>query len=163
MNKSTIAFLAAIILAIIASFAVGYNMCQRHYEKAFKQADTVYKVKWVRDTIYEPKDSIIYKWRTAYLPVHDTTEVSDTVTVHDSVLVEVPIWEKSYASSNYNLTIRGFQPELVNIWIKQQEKIVTVPYRKQWSFTIGPQVGVGYTPKGWQPYAGAGITFGYSF
>ena len=163
MKQSTIVLVLALILALIASFVAGGLVAQKHYEKALKQADTVYKVKWVRDTIYEPKDSIIYKWRTAYLPVHDTTEVHDTTIIRDSVLVEVPIWEKSYASTNYNLTIRGFQPELVSIWIKQQEKIITVPYRKQWSFTVGPQLGFGYTPKGWQPYAGAGITFGYSF
>jgi hypothetical protein len=36
-------------------------------------------------------------------------------------------------------------------------------YRKRWSFTVGLQVGIGYTPAGVQPYAGAGVTFGYSF
>lgn len=131
--------------------------------KAFKGADTVYVEKWVHDTVLEPYEVVKVETKIVPLPVHDTTEVSDTVNVRDSVLVEVPITEKSYASSNYHLTIRGFQPELVDIWIRQQEKIITVPYQKRWTFTVGPQVGVGITPKGWQPYAGAGITFGYSF
>jgi len=60
-------------------------------------------------------------------------------------------------------TVRGFQPELVDIWIRQKETTIRVPYRKHWSLTVGPQIGYGLTPKGAQPYAGAGITFGYSF
>lgn len=163
MKQSTISIVIALILALLVSFAAGGLVVQRHYEKALKRADTVFVEKWVRDTIYEPKDSIIYRTVTAYLPVHDTTFLRDTVRVRDSVLVDVPIWEKSYVSQNYHLTIRGFQPELVDIWIKQKETFIKVPYRKPWSFTVGPQLGFGYTLKGWQPYAGAGITFGYSF
>lgn len=163
MKPSTIALVIALVLAVAASFLAGYIMCQRHYMKAFKGADTVYVEKWIHDTVPEPYEVVKVETKIVPLPVHDTTEVHDTTTIQDSVLVEVPITEKSYASSNYHLTIRGFQPELVDIWIRQQEKIITVPYQKRWTFTVGPQVGVGFTPKGWQPYAGAGITFGYSF
>ena len=163
MKASTIALVAAFILAVAASFVAGGLIVQRRYENALKRADTIFVVKWKRDTIYEPKDSIIYKWKTVPLPVHDTTEVHDTTTIRDSVLVDVPIWEKPYVGENYRLTVRGFNPELVDIWIKETEAIVKVPYRKRWSFTAGPQVGVGYTPQGWQPYAGAGVTFGYNF
>lgn len=163
MNRSTIILIIAIIASLVLSFLAGCLVMQRHYEKALQTPDTVTITKWVRDSIPVPKDSIIYRTKVVPLPVHDTTEVHDTTTVRDSVLVDVPIWEKSYVSQNYNLTIRGFQPELVNIWIRQQEKIVNIPYRKRWSFTVGPQVGYGFTPEGWQPYAGAGVTFGYSF
>ena len=83
--------------------------------------------------------------------------------VHDSVLVEVPITEKRYEAENYRATVRGFQPELVDIWVRETSTTIRVPYRKRWGFTAGPQVGIGYTPAGVQPYAGAGVTFGYSF
>ena len=163
MKLSTIALIIALIFAVGASFGLGCVITKRRYEKAFNGADTVYLERWIHDSVPVPKDSIIYRTKVVPLPVHDTTEVHDTTTVRDSVLVDVPIWEKSYVSQNYNLTIRGFQPELVDIWIKQKETLVNIPYRKRWSFTIGPQVGYGFTPQGWQPYAGAGITFGYSF
>ena len=163
MKPSTISIVIAIILALLVSFAAGGLVVQRHYEKALKQADTVYIEKWLPQPVPEPKDSIITNYIAVPFPVHDTTEVRDTTIVRDSVLVDVPIWEKSYVSENYHLTVRGFQPELVDVWIKQKETFIKVPYRKPWSFTVGPQLGVGYTPKGWQPYAGAGITFGYSF
>lgn len=163
MKRSTIILIVAAILAVGASFVLGYRFGRRGNAKTVGEPDTVLVERWVRDTVYQPKDSIIYKWKTAYLPVHDTTEVHDTTTIRDSVWVDVPITEKHYASENYRATIRGFQPELVDIWVKQTERTITVPYRKRWTLTAGPQVGVGYTPQGWQPYAGAGVTFGYSF
>ena len=138
-------------------------MCQRHYEKSLKQADTVIKVEWKRDTIYEPKDSIIYKVKPVYLAVHDTTEISDTVTIRDSVLVDVPITEKTYTGENYRAVVSGFEPELVDIWVKQRTVTITKPYRERWAFTVGPQAGYGITPKGLQPYLGVGMTFGYTF
>ena len=125
--------------------------------------DTIYVEKWVRDTIYQPKDSFIVRWQTAWLPVHDTTYIRETERVVDSVLVDVPISEKVYEGENYRATIRGYQAELSDIWIKQRETTITVPYREHWSLTLGPQGGIGITPKGVQPYAGFGATFGYSF
>ena len=163
MKASTIALIVALVFAVGASFFLGYISARHKYDKPIQGKDTVTITKWERDTIYEPKDSIIYKWRTAYLPFHDTTEVHDTTVVRDSVLVDIPIWEKPYVGENYRLTIRGFQPELVDIWVKQTMKYVYIPYQKRWVFTVGPQVGYGFTPQGWQPYAGLGITFGYSF
>ncbi len=163
MRKPSIFLLLAVLLAVGASFWLGSTITRKRYESALNRPDTVTITKWVRDTVYEPKDSLIIKWKTAYLPVHDTTYLRDTLHTIDSVLVDVPISEKGYASENYRVTIRGYQAELTDIWIKQKETIVTIPYRKHWSFTIGPQLGVGFTPKGIQPYAGFGATFGYSF
>lgn len=163
MKQSTIALVICLILAVGASFALGWVISRNRYESASNRPDTVTITKWVRDTIYQPKDSFIVKWKTAWLPVHDTTFVHDTTAVVDSVLVDVPISEKVYSGENYKATVRGYQAELTDIWVKQKETTITVPYRKRWSFTVGPQVGYGFTPQGWQPYAGAGVTFGYSF
>ena len=124
--------------------------------------DTVTITKWIPAPITEPDTKPVLP-KVFFLPVHDTLSVHDTTAVRDSVLVEVPMEEKTYTGEDYRATIRGFQPELTDIWIRQRETIITQPYRKRWSFTVGPQVGVGYTPQGLQPYAGAGITFGYSF
>ena len=163
MKPSTIALVVSIVLASIAFFALGWVASRRKYDKPVHGADTVYIEKWLPQPVEEPKDSTPLEPKIVYLPkpypVHDTTEVHDTTTVRDSVLVEVPIIEKTYYGDNYRATIRGFEPELTDIWVKQKE----TAYRKRWSFTAGPQLGVGYTPKGLQPYAGAGITFGYSF
>jgi len=154
-----------LILCILAFSLISFWAGRKTARNGFvpEKPDTVTVTKWIRDSIPVPKDSIIIKYITEYLPVHDTTEVHDTTTIRDSVLVEIPIIEKTYYGENYRATISGFRPELVDIWIKQKETTITVPYRKRWSFTAGPQAGVGFTPKGFQPYAGAGVTFGYSF
>ena len=163
MRKPSIFLVIAVLLAVFASFWLGSTITRKRYESSSNRTDTVIVEKWVRDTVYQPKDSFIVRWQTAYLPVHDTTYIRETEKVVDSVLVDVPISEKHYVSENYRATIRGFQAELVDIWIKQKETTITVQYRKRWGFTAGPQVGVGITPQGWQPYAGLGVTFGYSF
>jgi hypothetical protein len=88
---------------------------------------------------------------------------NDTVIVRDSVQVEVPMERKTYEGENYRAVVQGFRPELVSIDIRQQTVTVTEYKRKWWSVTIGPQLGYGFTPAGWQPYAGIGITAGISF
>lgn len=166
MTAKTWLYVAAIVLAVFLSMAVSFwaGRTVGRREAPAGKPDTVTVEKWLPAPIPEP-DSTALKPKIVYLPraVHDTTFVHDTTTVCDSVLVEVPITEKHYASEDYRATVRGFQPELVDIWIRQRETTIHVPYRKHWSFTVGPQVGYGITPQGAQPYAGAGITFGYSF
>lgn len=154
--------LCAAVAASAVSFWAGRAAGLR--EAPSGKPDTVTVTKWLPAPIPEP-DSTMLKPKVVYLhrAVHDTTFVHDTTAVHDSVLVEVPITEKRYEAENYRATVRGFQPELVDIWVRETSTTIRVPYRKRWSFTVGPQVGIGYTPAGVQPYAGAGVTFGYSF
>ena len=161
MKASTIALVVAFILAVAASFWFGGEYVRR---RESMPADTVYVDRWVRDTL-RLRDTVSLGVEHVTLKIHDTafSAVHDTLHKVDSVMVEVPITEKTYAGENYRAIVRGFQPELVDIWVRQMETKITVPYRKRWSFTAGPQVGVGYTPQGWQPYAGAGVTFGYNF
>lgn len=164
MKASTIALILAFILAVGASFYLGGQFMLHHYESPLGRPDTVYLTKWVRDSTKERSANLVARI-PVFLPlfIPDTAFVHDTTSVHDSILVEVPITEKLYAGENYQATVRGFMPELVDIRIKQSEIRVTVPYRKRWGFTVGAQAGFGITPSGWQPYAGVGGTFGYSF
>ena len=161
-DYSILILLGIFLLSAVISYWVGWK---RGHGSMFVPTgrDTVYVEKWIHDTIPEVKDSIIYRTKVVALPVHDTTFTETETISHDTVLVEVPIVDKTYEGENYRATVRGFQPELVDIWVKQKETTITVPYRKRWSLTAGPQLGIGYTPQGVQPYIGAGVTFGYSF
>lgn len=163
MKRSTIIIALAAVVAVFASFWLGGEYVRHKGLVPSERPDTVIVERWVHDTVSVPVETVVVKREIAYLPVHDTTMVHDTTEIRDSVLVEVPITERHYAAENYRATVRGYNPELVDIWIKRKETTVTVPYRKRWGFTVGPQVGVGFTPQGVQPYAGAGVTFGYSF
>lgn len=162
MKQSTILIIAALILAIGASFALGYISARHRYDRQPERPDTTFITEWVHDTV---KEFVTKPGKTIYveLPVHDTTSIHDTTTIRDSVMVEVPIEERTYTGSNYRAVVSGYRPELVDIWVKKTTQVVKIPYHEHWSVTVGPQVGYGFTPKGWQPYAGAGITFGYSF
>lgn len=167
MKRSTIALVLAVLLAVAVSFLVGGLVGHRLAKKPSNRPDTIYINTWRPEPIEKPKDSLFVKTKLVFLPVplpvHDTLPVHDSTAVHDSVLVEVPIVEKTYEGNNYRATIRGFNPELTSIWINEKQTIIKVPVQKHWTFTVGPQVGFGFTPKGWQPYAGIGGTFGYSF
>lgn len=83
----------------------------------------------------------------------------------DSATVEIPIERRTYEGENYRAVVEGYNPKLVDIWIAAPTTTITEvrTKTKHWSVTIGPQVGYGFTPKGWQPYAGIGVTFGYTF
>ena len=163
MKRSTVVLVLAVLLAVVVSFLVGGLVGHRLAKESPQRPDTVYIVKWKPQPVVPPKDSIIVKWKTVPLPVHDTTFVHDTTAVRDSVLVDVPITEKTYTGDNYKATVRGFNPELTSLWINEKQTIIKVPVQKHWTFTVGQQMGFGITPKGWQPYAGGGFTFGYSF
>lgn len=151
-----------LFFALSAFFCAGVGVGQRWGESRPEAPDTLYVTRWQHDTIREA-GSVRVETRVVYLAMHDTTAVHDTTTVRDSVLVEVPITERHYAGENYRATVRGYQAELTDIWVQQRETRIREPYRKRWTLTAGPQAGVGITPDGWRPYAGAGITFGYSF
>ena len=167
MKRSTIILVLAVILALLASFCGGSIIGYRNAKRALNRPDTVYIDKWLPQPVEEPKDSTKQKPKVVYLPrveldtvpVHDTTYIVERIV--DSVLVEVPIVEKTFSGENYRATVRGYNPELISMWVKEREMIVKTP--KRWTFTVGPQAGVGITTKGLQPYLGFGGTFGYSF
>lgn len=91
----------------------------------------------------------------------------DTVTEVDSVLVEVPIEEREYKGDEYYVVIGGYDPYLKSIEVYPRTAYITttetIKKRKHWGVSLGVQGGYGFTPKGWQPYAGVGVSFGYSF
>lgn len=177
MKPSTTLTIATFILLSILSAVLGWmgrgSWNRRHTLPP--QIDTVWL--WRPDTNKlvetKPAGTVVVK-----LPVvvRDTIKIAQNantadhfrdstqmVQPRDSVQVEVPIEQKTYEGENYRAVVQGFRPELVSIDIRQQTVTVTEYKRKWWSVTIGPQLGYGFTPAGWQPYAGIGITAGISF
>lgn len=119
----------------------------------------------VRDTIreYYPQEvkRVVVRTERVEVPVI----VRDTI--HDTVYVNVPIEEREYKSRDYRVVIGGFNPYLKSIDVYPQTVYInateTITKQKRWNISFGAQMGYGFTPKGWQPYTGLGITFGINF
>ena len=169
---SSMVLVLAALFAVSASYWLGREFGRREGERSPQRPDTVRVTKWLHDTVTvessRPSGSV-QAWLPIAQPVTDCNALPDTAfskmetPTPDTVLVEVPLEEKVYTGDNYRAIVRGYQPELTDIWVRETVSTIRVPVRRRWNVTAGPQVGIGITPDGWRPYAGLGVTFGYSF
>lgn len=163
MEKKVILNLAAIIFigGCMGSFFFGRATKDTDIVRNEVERDTIV----VRDTIreYYPQEveRVVVRTERVEVPVI----VRDTI--HDTVYINVPIEEREYKSKDYRVVIGGYNPYLKSVevyprtvYINATESITT---RKRWGVSLGVQGGYGFTPKGWQPYAGVGVTFGINF
>lgn len=78
----------------------------------------------------------------------------------DSVAVEVPITQKYYADSVYEAWVSGFAQNLDSIRVYARTETITVrEYKPPNRWHIGPTVGIGYTPRGIEPFVGISLTY----
>ena len=127
--------------------------------------------KVVRDTIIV-RDTIVERYPEYVTQTIVRTErvevaVRDTIIVRDSIEVEIPISERTYMDEEYKAVVQGYNPILKSIEVYPRTAYIntteTIKQRKRWGVSVGVQGGYGFTPKGWQPYAGVCISFGYNF
>lgn len=162
MSRLT-AILALVIFVggCIGSFFFGRATTRTDIVRAEVARDTIV----VRDTIvqYYPQEvqRVVVRTERVEVPV----VVRDTI--REVVEVELPIEEREYKSEEYYAVIGGYNPYLKSIEVYPKTSYIntteTITKRKRWGVSIGVQGGYGITPKGWQPYAGVGVTFGYNF
>lgn len=155
--ETTAVFVALLILALGLGFLGGRRSVTR---PLLERVDTV----TVRDTVvdYMP---VVTEVRTVRV---DTVRLavaqpSDTVVIHDTLEVEVPIVFSRYHGDNYDIGVSGFRMELEYVKVYPQTKIVTKGYfiePKRWGFgvAVGPSVLV--APSG-RVNAGLGVTGGF--
>lgn len=76
----------------------------------------------------------------------------------DSMNVKLPIIQTVYEDSTYRAYVSGVYPRLDSIFVYPRREVVTIKKPpKRWH--IGPTIGYGITPHGFQPYAGICITY----
>lgn len=163
VNK-VIAILASIIFVggIVGSFFFGRATIKDTTIVSAKiERDTII----VRDTIrqYYPKEveRVVVRTERIEVPVI----VRDTI--RDTIWVDVSIEAREYKSEEYFAIVEGYNPMLKYIEVYPRTAYITttetIKERKRWGVSLGVQGGYGFTPKGWQPYAGVGVSFGYNF
>ena len=142
----------ALLLASVALNVVQW--CKRG--STMQQAPTQTYI----DTIayYKPvaRDSVVLRYKTETLPIANRV---DTVVVRDSIEVVVPIVQTVYEDSTYRAYVSGFDAQLDSIFVAQKTEVVTVTKVDTKRWHLGVSAGYSYTPAGWQPYIGLGLTF----
>jgi len=179
LNIIFIAILGVLLgAAFVTGAFVGFKI-RRPPEPTKPQVDTVWLPDTVKLTDSNPIGSVTVPLPIVRPSVPDTAGLAhnladsansfaknakDTVTVRDSVFVEVPIEEKTYEGEHYRAVIQGYQPKLVSIDLLLPDIVPPEPaFKPGWHFTIGLQMGYGFTPDGWHPYVGVGGTLGWTF
>lgn len=157
MNEKTLMCLLLIGAALVLGAATGFGLrglFPAEQADPIVQTDTLY----LRDTI--KVDRPVPKPYPVYLP-SDTVRL---VTVeHDTVEVLVPMEQKHYHDSLYDVWVSGYKPALDSLHVYPVTKVITTtlttPQKtKRWG--IGLQAGVGFSPKGAAvPYIGVGISY----
>lgn len=160
-NLTTILALIIFVECVAGAFFFGRSTMRTDIVRTEVERDTIV----VRDTIreYYPQEveRVVVKIERVEVPII----VRDTI--REVVEVEIPIEEKEYKSEEYRAVIGGYNPYLKIIEVYPRTQIVnateTITKRKRWGVSLGVQGGYGITPVGWQPYAGVGVSFGYTF
>ncbi len=130
----------------------------------------------VYDTIpyYYPvaRDSVVVSYVARRLPTNDdkspTPRQKDDAIARekgsgDSADVIIPIAQKEYQDSTYHLWISGYAASLdsIHTYTRHDYTTVRLPTAKPKRWHLGITAGFAVTPKGMQPYIGAGITYSF--
>lgn len=169
-NKSTI-FYVLLVLLTISVFFNAISISKRYKGNMGAVSDTT------RVTIFDtipyykpvPKDSLVVRYKTIYVPKYDESIPNDTSSVDtppqitDSVKIEIPITQKVYEDSTYKAWVSGYCSSLDSIYVYPRKEIITItnkPKPKRWG--IGIHAGYGVTleqsPR-LTPYIGIGISY----
>ena len=179
MKRSEIA--ALILTALCAIFIVFYAISvakNRDIPGQKVEIATVVEVDTMRSMQPEAVRSEVVAHKVVKLPLHkkslnaspltadvdssanESAYIDSLITNVDSLEVIIPIERKIYQDSNYRAVVSGYDVGLDTIEVYSRHEITTIRHTvtrsRRWG--IGVTVGYGYTPKGFQPYAGIGIT-----
>ena len=84
--------------------------------------------------------------------------IIDATAEEDSMTLKLPMVQNVYEDTTYRAYVSGVYPRLDSIFVYPRREVVTIKKPpKRWH--IGPTVGYGLTPQGFQPYIGVSVTY----
>lgn len=91
----------------------------------------------------------------------DTAELDSADVIADkpdSLTLRLPFTQNVYEGEYYKAYVSGVYPHLDSVFVYPRRETVTIKKPpKRWH--IGPTIGYGYTPNGFQPYIGVSLTY----
>lgn len=157
---------AALLLCVVSGL-LGWRIGMGKKEYITKR-DTVVNVVTYRDTIRVVEPKYIKKTEIR----KELVAVKDTVVIHDSTYIYLPVERIEYVDTNYYAVVSGVHPKLEEISVYPKTTVVTntvtetvYEKRKPTRFGIGIQAGFGgmYGLKSNEidagPYIGVGISY----
>ena len=155
--KTTLVFFIGILAALGLGFLGGRNSRRA---RLVERTDTLI----IRDTFVDCRP-VLKEIQTVRVDTVQLAVVnpSDTIIVHDTVKVEVPIMFSRYTGDDYDIGVRGFRTELEYVKVYPQTKIITnTAQPKRWGFGVAVGPSVLATPSG-KVNAGLGVTGGVCY
>ena len=151
--------MAALLLTAGLGFVSGRRSVTR---PLLERVDTV----TVRDTVVDYRP-VVTEVRTVRVDTVRLAAVqpSDTVFVHDTVEVEVPIVFSRYRGDNYDIGVSGFRTELEYVKVFPETKVVTkmvMQQKRKFGFGVSAGPTVCLAPDGRFAY-GLGATGGLTY
>ncbi len=105
-----------------------------------------------------PADTTFIETRTTL--TYGTGAGGEPRPCQDSVAVEIPITQKHYRDSTYEAWVSGFSQNLDSIRVYPRTETITIrDYKPPNRWHLGLTAGYAYTPRGFQPYIGIGISY----
>ena len=174
-KKSLIILILSLLLVGIGGFLL-YDYKVTQIEEKYIPEPIVVHDTIIRDSI-QIQEKVKWKYRTKY----DTTLLVFRDTVHDTIMIEIPIDHYQYRdtgstdSTKYTLGINysGFQPTLDSVWFNYSYIPKEVVKTKENAFRqfVGVSINIGYgatintidrtfIPG---PYVGVGISYGWGW
>lgn len=167
-----------LVIVFIALFGASLFLNVRHYtERKNEVCDRTVYVDTIPYFKPVPKDSTVIRYVTVRLPAKDDNQSKKDSTENkpiadvedllckqepkqDSTDVLIPITQKVYEDSTYRAVVSGYNVSLDEMLVFPKREVVTIrpPQSKPKRWSVGVQAGYGFTPAGFQPYLGVGIT-----
>lgn len=157
-------FLAGAILGLLSGFFVAKGMYDRPIDESVTR-DTVTLYDTIPDIAPTPKDSVRIKWVTRWLPAKpDTITQWETLTIHDSVAVEVPITSKHYSSKDYDAWVSGFEPSLDSIKVYKETQYITETITRmkppnKWELDVVGGIDYNFKDNRYTPHVGGELMY----